>query len=131
VKTSTQLKALLRNLSKKLNVEPEVLLRNFMQERFLERVSISNYKHNFILKGGMLIADMLGIEARTTMDMDVSIKGQHLTPANIAAICEEIINIPIDDGVEFNFRSIEEIREEADYPGYRISIDVLFDKTRH
>ena len=121
MKTSTQLKALLRNLSKKSNVEAEILLRNFMLERFLERVSVSDYKHSFILKGGMLIAAMVGIDTRTTMDMDATIKGQTLSEPEVTAIIEDILNIPIDDGVAFKFRGIEEIREEADYPGYRVS----------
>ncbi len=130
MKTSTQLKALLRNLSKKSNVEAEILLRNFMLERFLERVSVSDYKHSFILKGGMLIAAMVGIDTRTTMDMDATIKGQTLSEPEVTAIIEDILNIPIDDGVAFKFRGIEEIREKADYPGYRVSIAAVFDKTR-
>ena len=130
MKTSQQLKALVRNLSKKSNVEAEILLRNFMLERFLERVAISEYKHNFILKGGMLIAAMVGIDTRTTMDMDATIKGQTLTVPEIATIIEEILRVPVDDGVEFSLRGIDEIREEADYPGYRIAIGAVFDKTR-
>jgi hypothetical protein len=74
MKTSTQLKALIRNLSKKSYVESETLLRHFMQERFLERIAVSDYRHDFILKGGMLIAAMVGIDTRTTMDMDATIK---------------------------------------------------------
>ena len=83
MKTSNQLKALVRNLSKAKNVEAEVILRNFMLERFLERISISDYKHNFILKGGMLISAIVGIDTRTTMDMDATIKGQTLTASEI------------------------------------------------
>ena len=128
--TSTQLKALVRNLSKKSNVEAEILLRNFMLERFLERVATSEYKHNFILKGGILIAAMVGIDSRTTMDMDATIKGQALTAQNITCIIENILGIPVNDGVEFSLRGIEEIREEADYPGYRVSIGAVLDKTR-
>ena len=75
MRTSTQLKALVRNLSTAKNVETEIILRNFMLERFLERISVSKYKDNFILKGGMLIAAMVGIDTRTTMDMDATIKG--------------------------------------------------------
>jgi predicted nucleotidyltransferase component of viral defense system len=130
VKTSTQLKALIRNLSKKLNVEAEVLLRNFMLERFLERIAASDYKHNFILKGGMLIAAMVGIGTRTTMDMDATIKGQTLTAPEILAIIERILATPLDDGLEFSLRRIREIREEADYPGYRVSIEAALGKTR-
>ena len=130
MKTSTQLKALIRNLSKQKNVEAEIILRNFMLERLLERVSVSQYKHSFILKGGMLIAAMVGIDTRTTMDLDATIKGQTLTETEIIDIVNEIINIPIEDNVIFKFKGIEEIREEADYPGYRVSIETLFDKTR-
>jgi predicted nucleotidyltransferase component of viral defense system len=130
MKTSTQLKALVRNLSKKAGVEAEILLRNFMLERFLERIAASKYKHNFILKGGMLIAAMVGIDTRTTMDMDASIKGQTLTASDITAIVEDILATPVDDGVEFTMRNIEEIREEADYPGFRLSIGAVLDKTK-
>ena len=130
MKTSTQLKALVRNLSKAKNVEAEIILRNFMLERFLERVSLSEYKHSFILKGGMLIAAMVGIDTRTTMDMDATIKGQTLTKPEIATFIETILSIPIDDGVVFSLRWIEEIQEEADYPGYRASIEATLHKTR-
>lgn len=130
MKTSTQLKALIRNLSKKSKVEAEILLRNFMLERFLERIAVSDYKHSFILKGGMLIAAMVGIDARSTMDMDATIKGQTLSKTELTAIIEEILKIHIDDGAIFSLQGIEEIREEADYPGYRVSIGAVFDKTR-
>lgn len=130
MKTSTQLKALIRNLSKKSKVKAEILLRNFMLERFLERIAVSGYKHSFILKGGMLIAAMVGIDARSTMDMDATIKGQTLSKTELTAIIEEILKIHIDDSAVFSFKGIEEIREEADYPGYRVSIGAVFDKTR-
>jgi len=130
LKTSTQLKALIRNRSKKTTVEAEILLRNYMMERFLERISLSNYKNNFILKGGMLIGSIVGIETRTTMDMDVTIKGQTLNTQEITAIVHEILSVPVSDNVEFSLRDIEEIREEANYPGYRISIIAILEKTR-
>jgi len=130
MRTSTELKALIRNLSKESNVEAEILLRNFMMERFLERISMSNYKHNFILKGGMLIAALVGIDMRTTMDMDATIKGKTHSKNDITAIIEEILKVQIDDGAKFSFQRIEEIREEVDYPGYRVSIGANFDKTR-
>jgi len=130
VKTSNQLKALVRNLSKAKNVEAEIILRNYMLERLLERISLSEYKHSFVLKGGMLITAMVGIDTRTTMDMDATIKGKTLTQSEVAAIIESLLTIPIDDGVSFALRGIEEIREEADYPGYRASIEAVLDKTR-
>jgi len=130
VKTSTQLKALVRNLSKAKNVEAEVILRAFMLERFLERISLSEYKSRFILKGGMLIAAMVGIDMRTTMDMDVTIKGIALSQSDIASLIENILLVPIDDEVSFSLRGLEEIRQEADYPCYRVSIEAVLDKTR-
>lgn len=130
MKTSTQLKALVRNLSKLKNVEAEIILRNFMLERLLERISVSQYKNSFILKGGMLIAAMVGIDTRTTMDLDATIKGQQLSESEIVSIMENILAIPVDDSVDFRLREITEIREEADYPGYRVSIEAILDKTR-
>lgn len=117
MKTSTQLKALIRNLSKKSNVEAEILLRNFLMERFLERIAVSDYKQNFILKGGMLIAAMVGIDARTTMDMDATIKGQTLSKTELTVIIEYILKTQIEDGAVFSFQGIGEIRVEADYQG--------------
>jgi len=111
-------------------VEAEIILRNFMLERFLERVSVSDYKDSFILKGGMLIAAMVGIDTRTTMDMDATIKGKTLSQSEVSVFIENILRVPIDDGVSFAIRGIEEIREEADYPGYRASIEAVLDKTR-
>lgn len=130
MRTSNQLKALVRNLSKLKNVEAEVILRNFMLERLLERVAVSKYKNSFILKGGMLIAAMVGIDTRTTMDLDATIKGQVLTEPEVADIVQDILNIGVDDSVTFTLRDIEGIREEADYPGYRVSIKAVMDKTR-
>jgi len=130
VKTSTQLKALVRNLSKEKNVEAEIILRNFMLERLLERIAASKYRNNFILKGGMLIAAMVGIDTRTTMDLDATIKARTLDKSEVAAIISDILGVSVDDGVILTFKSIEEIHEEADYPGYRISIEAVLDKTR-
>lgn len=127
--TSTQLKALVRNLSKKTNIETEVLLRSFMMERFLERMAYSVYRNNFVLKGGMLIASMVGLGTRSTMDMDALIVGQTLNETLILSIIDEIIGIRLDDGIVFSIQGIESIQEGADYPGYRISIKAVFDKT--
>lgn len=74
IKTSRQLKDLIRNMAKDKSADAQVLLRNYMMERFLERISISEYKDNFILKGGMLVAAMVGLDARSTMDIDATVK---------------------------------------------------------
>ena len=130
MKTSTQLKALLRNLSKDKGINAEILLRNFMLERLLERISISKYKDQFVLKGGMLIAAIVGIDARATMDMDATIMGFELTEEKLESIFNEILSIPMDDGVHMKLTKLEDIRDEAEYPGMRISIESIFDKTR-
>ena len=101
MKTSTQLKALIRNLSKKSNVEAEILLRNFMMERFLERIAQSNYKEYFILKGGVLIASLVGFNLRSTMDIDATINGLTIHLPEIEKMIQEVIAIPLEDGVRF------------------------------
>ena len=130
MKTSTQLKALIRNLSQDKKVEAEIILRNYMMERLLERISLSAYKNSFILKGGMLIAAIVGIDTRTTMDLDATVKGVALSEEKIVSMMKEISGIRVDDDVAITFRSIEAIHEEADYPGYRVSLDAVLDKTR-
>lgn len=75
INTAKQLKDLIRNLSKKKSADAQILMRNYMMERFLERMSVSQYQDNFILKGGMLVAAMVGLDARATMDIDATIKG--------------------------------------------------------
>ena len=115
------LKAVINNIAKENKISAQSVLQTYMLERLLERISISKYKDNFILKGGMLISAMLGIDSRTTMDMDTTIKGFKLTEENISNIINEICNIKIDDGVTFEVQKIELIREDDDYGGYRIT----------
>jgi hypothetical protein len=99
MKTSMQLKALIRNLAKEQNIGSEVILRSYMFERLLERVALSAYKENFILKGGMLIASMVGLDTRTTMDLDATVRGQNLTETQVAELFREILSVDIDDNV--------------------------------
>lgn len=120
-RNSMSLKAIINNIAKENKVSAQSVLQTYMLERLLERISISKYKDNFILKGGMLISAMLGIDSRTTMDMDTTIKGFKLTEENITNIINEICNIKIDDGVTFEVKKIELIREDDDYGGYRIT----------
>lgn len=130
MKTSTQLKALIRNISKDKNVQAEIVLRNFMLERFLERISISPFKNNFILKGGMLIAALVGIDARSTMDMDATIVGITLSEEKLEDALQVILSCQVDDNVTLMLKGIENIRDESEYPGLRVSIEATFDKTR-
>ena len=93
-----------------------------MMERLLERISLSKYKQNFILKGGFLIAAIVGLDTRTTMDMDATVKGFPLTHESISNIFDEICNISIEDDVTFIVQRISEIREGDVYPGLRVHL---------
>ena len=128
--TSTQLKALIRNLSKEKSVQAEIILRNFMLERLLERISLSPFGDKFILKGGMLIAAMVGIDTRSTMDMDATIRGITFSEEALEEAMKAILACPVDDGVTMTLKGFENIRDESDYPGIRVSIEAVFDKTR-
>ena len=127
ITTARQLKDLIRNMSKKKSADAQILMRNYMMERFLERISLSEYKNQFILKGGMLVAAMVGLDARATMDLDATIKGTNVNVADVEMIISRIISIPLDDGVSFRIKRISEIMEEADYPGVRVSMETKFD----
>ena len=117
------LKAKINNISKEKKVAPQSVLQTYMLERLLERISVSEYKDNFILKGGMLISAILGISSRSTMDMDATVKGFQLTKENIEKILSEICNIELDDDITFDINRIELIREDDDYNGYRVTFE--------
>lgn len=130
INTAKQLKDLIRNLSKKKSADAQILMRNYMMERFLERMSVSEYKDKFILKGGMLVAAMVGLDARATMDIDATIKGADVNVEAVERIITNIISVPMDDGVTFRVKQISEIMDEAEYPGVRISMETEFDGVR-
>ena len=98
-----------------------------MMERFLERISLSEYRDKFILKGGMLVAAMVGLDARSTMDLDATVKGANVNVEEIENLISAIVSVPIDDGVKFQLKSISEIMDEAEYPGIRVSMTTTFD----
>lgn len=127
IKTSTQLKDLIRNLSKKKATNAQILMRNYMMERFLERMSLSEYQDKFILKGGMLVAAMVGLDARATMDIDATVKGATVSVGEVEKMIESIISVSMVDGVEFRVKRVSEIMDEAEYPGIRVSMETKFD----
>ena len=104
IKTARQLKDLINNLSRKNAADAQLLMRNYMMERFLERVSLSPYKDKFILKGGMLVAAMVGLDARSTMDIDATIQGTTVDVDQVSDIVSEIISVHVDDGVSFSLK---------------------------
>lgn len=122
-----QLKDLIRNLSKEVGIEPYVLIRKYMMERFLERVSKSRYNSSFILKGGMLVSAFVGIEARATMDIDTTIKGVSVTATEMERMITEISNIDLEDNLKFRIKKVSEIMDEAEYSGIRFSMDAVLD----
>lgn len=127
IKTARQLKDLIRNLSKEKSADAQLLMRNYMMERFLERVSLSKYHDKLILKGGMLIAAMVGMESRSTMDLDATAKGADVNVENVESLISEIIEVPVDDGVAFKVESVSYIMDEAEYPGVRVHMTSFFD----
>ena len=113
------LKDRIKNLAGGDANKAQILLRVYMMERFLERLSRSRYRDNFVLKGGVLVSSLVGIEYRTTMDIDSTIRSLTLDQENAKRIIEEIARIPLEDGVSFEIQSEENIMEDLDYPGIR------------
>lgn len=129
--TSKQLKDLINNKAKKFNLIPQILLTRFFMERFLERISLSKYKNNFILKGGILISSMVGVDFRMTKDIDLTIKNIPLNEVFIKNALIEITNIEIDDGTTFKLLDLQSIREEFEYSGFRARFSCVLDKTQN
>ena len=126
--TAAQAKGRIKNIAAKNGADARVLMRIYMMERFLERVSLSAYKDNFIIKGGMLITSMVGVSMRSTMDIDTTVRGQDLSLENAQRIVSEIAGIQIDDGVSFIIKDVETIMDEMEYPGIRFHLDAVFEK---
>ncbi|MCT7700280.1 MAG: nucleotidyl transferase AbiEii/AbiGii toxin family protein [Lactobacillus iners] len=125
------IKGKIRNLAEKKNLKSQEVLQIYFFERLLERLSKSQYKNNFIIKGGFLISSLIGIENRTTMDMDTTIKGIALKEDRIKEIVEEILDINVDDGIRFEIKDISYIREEDKYENFRISLIANVGKTQN
>ena len=121
-KNPMQLKALIKNKAAEKHISAQLVMQNYMLERLLERISLSQYRNNFILKGGFLISAVVGLDTRTTMDMDTTIKGFTLTHESIRSVFNDICKVEINDDVSFEITKIEDIRETDDYPGIRVSL---------
>ena len=121
------LKAKIRNIARQKNIPAQVVLQNYMFERLLVRLSASEYKDKFVLKGGMLVAAIVGLDNRATMDMDTTLKSLPLTPEAIRSALDNICNSPFNDGVSFEIGTISPIREDDIYGGYRVMLNARFD----
>lgn len=130
IHTSKQLKDKVRNVSKGDNNIAKTLIRNFMMERFLERISLSEYRNNFILKGGMLVASIVGVDMRATMDIDTTVKALPLNEEDARRIISEICMISIEDGVNFQITSVTSIMTDFEYPGIRMMLEATLDRMR-
>lgn len=116
------LKARIRNIARQKKIPAQVVLQNYMFERLLVRLSASPYKDKFVLKGGMLVAAMVGLDNRATMDLDTTLKNLPLTPDAIRSALEQICAVPSGDTVNFEVGAISQIREDDAYGGYRVAL---------
>jgi predicted nucleotidyltransferase component of viral defense system len=121
-----QLKAFIKDMANKKNISAQIILQNFMLERLLERISVSSYCKNFILKGGFLIAAMVGLDTRATMDMDATVKGMPVNSDTILKMFEGICAIGLADDVTFIIKRLEEIRISDEYSGFRLTLEALY-----
>lgn len=122
------LKAKIRNIAKEKNISAQAVLQNYLMNRFLYRLSLTEYKEKFVIKGGMLIASIIGLEHRATMDLDTTLRNLPLTESTIRKAFESICSVQADDGITFSYDSIAPIRDDDEYGGYRVSFSAQFGK---
>lgn len=129
--TSEKLKGKIKSFSEKNNLKAQEVLQMYFFERFLTRLEKSKYRANFIIKGGFLISSIIGIQNRTTMDIDTTIKGVPIKEEIIKEIILEILNIEVNDEIEFVLGKIENIREISEYENYRLHLTANFEKIKN
>lgn len=121
------LKGKIKNYAKNNNIAAQVVLQNYMFERFLERLSLSEYSDKFVVKGGMLIAAIVGLDTRSTMDLDTTLRNLPLTEEQISAALSTICKIELKDDVLFKIKSVLPIRKDDVYGGYCVRLDAIYD----
>lgn len=121
---SVQLKEKLKNIFRKRNIDFNIILRLYMYDRFIERLSLSQYKDNFVLKGGFYLSTLFGVESRNTMDIDVAFKNNNFNERNLEKIIKNIISIDINDYAQLDYLGMSSIRNEDEYGGFRIDLVV-------
>lgn len=121
------MKEKIKNYAKKNNIAAQVVLQNYMFERLLERLSLSDYSEKFVVKGGMLIAAIVGLDTRSTMDLDTTLRNLPLTEAKITMALTDICNMNLEDDVTFEIKSIAPIRKDDIYGGYCARIDAKYE----
>lgn len=121
------LKAKIKNIAKQKNIPAQVILQNYMFERLLVRLAESEYKDKFVLKGGMLVAAIVGLDNRATMDLDTTLKSLPLTPESITGALQNVCAIESDDDVTFEVGTVTPIRDDDVYGGYRVMLNAKYD----
>ena len=127
---SRGLKDKLRNISREKNVDFNTLLRLYMYDRFIERLSKSEYRENFVLKGGFYLSTLFGVENRTTMDIDTAFRKAQFNEETIVKMMKEIVSIAIDDNAKLKYLGIESIRDDDEYGGFRVIIQVEIENVK-
>ena len=130
IKNATAVKAKIKNKTGGDSDKSQIMLRIYLMERFLERVSLSQYRDNFVLKGGLLVSSLVGVDMRSTMDVDTTVKSLPLNKRSAQKILEEIIAIEVDDGVIFHITKVQDIMEGHEYEGIRFMIECTMDKLK-
>lgn len=130
IKSATAVKAKIKNKAGGDSGKSQIMLRIYLMERLLERVSLSQYRDNFVLKGGLLVSSLVGVDMRSTMDVDTTVKSLPLNKRSAQKILEEIIAIEVDDGVVFRITKVQDIMEGHEYEGIRFMIECTMDKLK-
>lgn len=121
--TPEQIKGRIKSVAKQNNADARTLMRIYMMERFLERLAQSEYRDNFIIKGGMLVTAMIGVAHRSTMDIDTSMKNLNLSAEDALRVVNQVKDIDLDDGVSFEVKDVSNIMDEMEYPGIRVTMN--------
>ena len=130
IKNKDSLKAKVSNLASSTNIPNKYLIQSFMFEALLKRISVSKYKNKFIIKGGLLLSSIFGVNLRSTMDLDTTIKGLPLDRTTITKVVNEIISIDLKDNIKLEIENIKDIREEELYSGFNVNLKAEFDGLR-
>lgn len=121
--TPEQIKGRIKSVAKQNNADARTLMRIYMMERFLERLAQSEYRDNFIIKGGILVTAMIGVARRSTMDIDTSMKNLNLSAEDALRVVNQVKDIDLDDGVSFDVKDVSNIMDEMEYPGIRVTMN--------
>ena len=130
MKSATAVKAKIKNKAGGSSDKSQIMLRIYLMERLLERVSLSKYRDNFVLKGGLLVSSLVGVDMRSTMDVDTTVKSLPMNKKSVQKILEEIMEIELEDGVSFRISKVQDIMEGHEYEGLRFMIECSMERLK-